>query len=152
MPSSYNISSGEFRGPDGTLVGTGYAGHPPYVNDPNAIALKDRGPLPPGQYHMATPVNTAPDPAQWPAPTAHLGPLAIPLVPLPQDGGFEWLHGRNGFYIHADLISHPGCGSEGCIVPTKLPNGQLAGHAIRIALAAIREHDDVLSVTLTGRP
>jgi hypothetical protein len=136
MPSIYVISTGQFLGPDGGLVGGCYAGHPPYVNDLSAVALPNRGPLPPGFYRIGPPENSP-----------HLGPLAMPLTPLPDSsGGFDWLHGRSSFYIHGDNIQHPGFGSDGCIVPTHLPDGEVNGHAVRQAITALRMHDDVLQV------
>jgi hypothetical protein len=142
MPSIYVISTGEFLGPDGSLVGTGYSGHPPYVDDASAVALPSRGPLPPGSYRIGPPENSP-----------HLGPLALPLTPLPDaNGSFVWLHGRSSFYIHGDSIQHPGFGSDGCIVPTHLADGEVNGHAVREAIVELREADDVLQVIACSLP
>lgn len=143
MPSTYNISTGEFRDPKGNLIGFCYAGHPPHVNDSSAVDIKNTGPLPPGEYFMYSPINSL-----------RMGPVAIPLIPRPQSpagkvGQFAWLFGRSGFYIHADLIEwemHPEDASDGCIVPTKLPDGTVNGRAVREAIAEIRKTDDVLQV------
>jgi hypothetical protein len=139
MPCTYIISTGQFLAPDGSLLGTCYAGHPPFVNDVTAVTLKDRGPLPPGFYKMGQPENS---------PT--VGPLALPLTPLPDaNGSFDWLHGRSSFFIHGDDIQHPGFGSDGCIVPTHQPDGEVNGHAVRQAIVALRGQDDVLQVLAT---
>ena len=140
MPSTYNISSGEFRDPSGNLVGFCYAGHPPHVNDPSAVDIKNSGPLPPGEYFMYAPITSL-----------KMGPVAIPLIPRPQPGTapFAWLFGRSGFYIHADLIEweqHPADASDGCIVPTKQPDGTVNGRAVREAIVEIRKLDSVLQV------
>jgi hypothetical protein len=132
----YVISTGEFFDPEGALVGGCYAGRAPYINDVTAVALRNRGPLPPGAYRIGPPEDSP-----------HLGPLAMPLTPLADSsGGFDWLHGRSSFYIHGDSIEHPGCGSDGCIVPTHRPDGEVNGHAVREAIAALRANDDVLQV------
>ena len=143
MPSTYIISTGQFLGPDGALVGTCYAGHPPHVNDVTAVGIRNSGPLPPGQYRMLAPID---DPHT-------VGPFAIPLAPLPDPvdptSPFGWLLNRSGFYIHGDLIEakmHPEEASDGCIVPTTLPDGSVNGRAVREAIAAIAQQDDVLNV------
>jgi hypothetical protein len=139
MPSTYIISTGQFLGPDGLLLGTCYAGHPPFVNDITAVTLKDRGPLPPGFYKIEAPIDSP-----------HVGPLAMPLTPLPDNnGGFDWLHDRSSFFIHGDDIQHPGFGSDGCIVPTHLPDGEVNGRSVRERIIALRAQDDVLQVLTT---
>ena len=53
MTLVYSQSKGSLAyapdGKDPRILGRGYAGHPPYVNDPEAQALKARGPIPPRQ-------------------------------------------------------------------------------------------------------
>lgn len=144
MPSAYVIETGEIFDPDGVLIGTGYAGHPPFVNNILAINKKNQGPLPPGLYRMQVPVDCP----------HTVGPLAIPLEPLPDspEDPWGWLYGRSGFYIHADLMEwkqHPQEASDGCIVPTHLPDGTVAGRALREKLAEIRLTDPVLQVVTT---
>ena len=140
MPSTYIITTVQFRGPHGSLVGLCYAGQPPYVNNASAVTLKNLGPLPPGFYRMGPPEDH---------PTT-VGPLALPLTPLPDnDGKFDWLHGRSAFFIHGDSIARPGFASDGCIIPTHLPSGEINGHAVRLAIVALRAHDDVLRVIAT---
>jgi hypothetical protein len=74
----------------------------------------------------------------------------MPLTPLPDAGGtFDWLHGRGSFFIHGDSIAHPGFGSDGCIVPTHLPDGEVNGRAVRQKIIALRTSDDVLQVLTT---
>jgi hypothetical protein len=139
MPCTYIISTGQFLGPDGALLGTCYAGHPPFVNDITAVTLQDRGPLPPGVYKIGPPETGV-----------HVGPLAMPLIPEPDaNGTLDWLHGRSSFFIHGDDIEHPGFGSDGCIVPTHLPDGVVNGRAVREAIIALRVQDDVLQVLAT---
>ena len=85
---------------NGALIGVGYAGHPPYVNDPTAQSQHNIGPLPEGLYIIGEAV------------TNDLGPLAMPLEP---DLANE-MYGRSGFFIHGDNPEHPGWSSNGCIV------------------------------------
>lgn len=144
MPSFYVIQTGELFDPDGALLGIGYAGHPPFVNQILAVNKRNQGPLPPGQYRMQPPID---DPHT-------VGPLAIALEPLPDSdpNPYGWLYGRSGFYVHADLAEwkqHPEQASDGCIVMTHLPDGTVNGRAVREKLAAIRLTDPLLRVVLT---
>lgn len=97
---TYSQSTGHLSR-DGVYVATGYAGHPPHVNDPNAQNASNVGPLPQGAYTIGA--------AFW---SAHLGPLAMYLDPDKSNEMF----GRGGFYIHGDSIQYPGFASNGCIV------------------------------------
>jgi hypothetical protein len=78
------------------------------------------GPLPTGSYTIG--------PAED---SVKLGPVAMPLVPDPANQ----MHGRSGFFIHADSVANPGTASEGCIVPVNGVNGE-AGRVIREQIAA----------------
>lgn len=91
------------RNAAGELLGTGYAGHGPGVNNPAMQATPNVGPLPQGVYTINPPVNT----------TTH-GPYVMWLTPDPANVMF----GRSGFGIHADEIANPGkrLASTGCIV------------------------------------
>ena len=51
----------------------------------------------------------------------HCSPVAMPLIPDPANQ----MHGRSGFFIHADSIADPGSASEGCIVPVHGVNGEV---------------------------
>lgn len=99
----YSQSSGEMRTAAGLLLGTGYAGHGPGVNNPVMQSVHDVGPLPQGIYTINPPVNT----------TTH-GPYVMWLTPNPANHMF----GRSGFGIHADELANPGkhLASTGCIV------------------------------------
>jgi hypothetical protein len=86
---------------DGAAVATGYAGHGAGKNNPQDEAIPDTGPPPEGLYTIGPPRT---DP--------HLGPVAMPLSPAQATD----MHGRSGFWLHADNPAHPGQSSEGCIV------------------------------------
>lgn len=101
MAWTYEQATGEMRAPDGTVVATGYAGLPPYKNDPTAEARHDQGPLPRGGYTIGDVVEGT-----------HMGPFAIRLTPDPANEMF----GRGAFFIHGDSIEHPGQASNGCII------------------------------------
>ena len=79
----------------------GYAGKPPFVNDPTAERRKSQGPLPRGFWRVGSPV-------------AHprLVPLAFPLEPMAKTRTF----GRSGFFVHGDSKTRPGKASSGCII------------------------------------
>lgn len=78
-----------------------YSGADQWKNDPLAVHLADRGPLPPGAYTLGSVEEKGPH-----------GPLAIHLVPCP---GTQ-LFGRSGFLWHGDSILHAGQASHGCII------------------------------------
>ena len=40
------------------------------------------------------------------------GPYKLALTPDPANQMF----GRSGFLMHGDILEHPGCASEGCII------------------------------------
>ncbi len=92
---------------DGHLIGVGYAGHPPHVNDTSAQFIHDVGPLPCGFYTIGPAYNHVPP--QYPK---NLGPVCMNLTPdLAND-----MRGRGDFRIHGDSPDHIGSSSDGCIV------------------------------------
>jgi len=117
MSWTFEQKSGRLLSPDGELVEVGYAGGrlgeiPEAINNPDFQYIAKTGPLPIGTYTMGTAVEGT-----------HLGPLAIPLTPDPEND----MQGRSDFFIHADTIGHPRCASEGCIVMS---------HSTRLLLSA----------------
>ena len=92
----YYISSGRFVFPDGSTM-ICYSGVPEYRNNPDAINLQDRGPIPTGAFYIT-------------GVTSSKGPNTIVLQP---DGNNN-MYGRHSFLIHGDNSS--GNASQGCIV------------------------------------
>lgn len=76
------------------------SGHPPHVNDPTAVAIKNIGPLPPNEYLAKDAVNHH-----------DLGPVAIELIPI---GGGD-MHGRGAMWIHGYNAANRLGSSRGCI-------------------------------------
>lgn len=102
----YEQDTGKLRNPAGQVVAQGYAGgncglHPEGVNNHAMQFVHNIGPLPVGVYILGAMI-----------PSSHLGPNAIPLIP--HDGNV--MQGRGHFYMHGDMIGHPGEGSDGCII------------------------------------
>jgi hypothetical protein len=99
---TYKQSTGELSDSTDVLMGIGYAGNGPGLNNPDYQNVHNVGPLPQGFYTIG-------------APTTEKGPLTMPLTPDPGNR----MYGRAGFLIHGDnhLMNHTA--SEGCIV---LPN------------------------------
>ncbi|HXN71582.1 MAG TPA: tlde1 domain-containing protein [Candidatus Acidoferrales bacterium] len=99
---TYVISNG-YLGHDGQHIDTGYSGHPPYVNDVTAIAIRNVGPLPTGFYTFDAAIDSP-----------QLGPCAIPLTPDPANFMFD----RSGFFVHGDKVEAPGAhlASDGCMI------------------------------------
>lgn len=81
--------------------GRGYSGHPPYVNQTEAEALRARGPIPRGSYKLVGPFNHN-----------RLGPVCFFLDPKPGNA----MHGRSGFFIHGDNGNGDQSASHGCII------------------------------------
>ena len=100
---TYEATTGRLLNPDGTLLASCYSGLGKDKNNPGSEGIKNCGPLPEGGYTLTDveDVNGGPH-----------GPYVIRLTP---DKDNE-MHGRSGFLMHSDSISHPGAASEGCIV------------------------------------
>lgn len=105
---------------DGRHIGVGYSGKKGiWLNNPAQERVRDKGPIPRGQYRIS-------------AAYAHAqkGPVVMTLTPVGHNA-----HGRTSFMIHGDSRENPGDGSEGCIV---------LGPTFRSLIAA--SGDTVLSV------
>jgi hypothetical protein len=120
---NYSQSSGEMRSAQDILLGTGYAGRGPGLNNPAMQSVYETGPLPQGVYTIRQPVNTL----------TH-GPYVMWLTPDPANEMF----GRSGFGIHADEALNPGrhLASTGCIVMSnaaRLAIWQSGDHQLRVS-------------------
>lgn len=102
MPWTYHQKTGHLRAPNGSLAGSGYSGHGAGLNNPEMQDDRGIGPIPVGLYSIG--------PAR--RPVDHLGPLAMPLAPDPDNE----MHGRSAFFIHGDNASGNHSASDGCII------------------------------------
>jgi hypothetical protein len=125
MSWKFVISTGQLSH-DGMSVATCYSGRGTGKNNPaccrsqmGTLGPDNFGPLPTGKYT----INTAED-------DPRLGPIAMRLMP---DATNE-MHGRAGFFIHADSVAHPGEASEGCVVPIRGAAGE-GGRQIRVMIS-----------------
>ena len=107
----YQQSTGHLTDSAGNLIGIGYSGNGPGLNNPGMQAVAMHGPLPQGDYEIGA-AGTDPK----------LGSLAMRLTPCTGDQMFA----RSGFFIHGDNPAMNHTASEGCIV---LP------HAARVAIS-----------------
>lgn len=82
---------------DGVLI---RAGNGPFMNQPEACAVKNHGPLPCGWYDIGAPVD-------HPQTFGHYG---LPLTPWPENVMF----GRSGFFFHGAKATDPMNSSDGC--------------------------------------
>ncbi|WP_442789675.1 tlde1 domain-containing protein [Novosphingobium sp. SL115] len=99
----YEQTSGRLlwrRGDSFRFVATGYAGAPGFVNDPDADHLRQRGPIPRGQYWIRERKHS-----RFQSPAFFLDPFEE-----------NEMHGRSGFWIHGDNARLNRSGSTGCIV------------------------------------
>lgn len=119
---TFKISTGEMFDGSGQRLGIGWAGQPPYKNDPNHVDKKNVGPLPPGFYTIG-PVYRHP----------RLGPVVMNLEPDPDNQMFN----RGDFRIHGASMSDPDHSSEGCIIQVR---------PVREKIAANLSNDDRLQV------
>jgi hypothetical protein len=125
LTAIFKISTGEYFGSDGGLIGTGYAGAAPHINDPSACGLQDVGPLPMGLYSIGAPID---DP--------NTGPFSLPLTPDPSND----MMGRSAFLNHGGLAPSPAYPDERVDSPSVTPGGtRRASHGCPIAARAIRE-------------
>lgn len=86
----------------GQQIDTGYSGHGQGLNNPDWQDHIGVGPLPIGDYRVSMPHT----------PTDHLGPVALPLVPLKSNE----MHGRSGFFMHGDNSAMNHSASNGCLI------------------------------------
>jgi hypothetical protein len=98
---TYQQSTGELTDPDGKLLGRGYSGNGPALNDPAFQDEMGHGPLPAGLYTIG-PFFT--DLVKGPI-VAHLRPDAS-----------NQMYGRSGFMIHGDNPQMDHTASDGCII------------------------------------
>lgn len=97
------------EGENPRILGRGYSGHPPFVNDPSAQNLTARGPIPRGLYRIARPFDHV-----------RLGPVVFYLDPLTD------IAPRSGFFIHGDNRYGNRSGSHGCIIMARSVRDELA--------------------------
>lgn len=89
-----------------TRIAVGYSGSPPYVNRPEAEALKAAGPIPRGQYRIRLLGDFV-----------AFGPCVLGLEAKEP----KQLLGRSGFLIHGDNKYGNRTASHGCIIlPRKI--------------------------------
>jgi hypothetical protein len=87
---------------NGVELGTGYSGFNEFANNPEHVAVKGKGPIPPGKYRVGLAYKHD-----------KLGPMCMNLDPLPGTN----THGRSHFRLHGDNSTPaPFDGSWGCIV------------------------------------
>lgn len=86
------------------IVGSGYAGCGNGVNNPEAQAIRDVGPIPRGLYSIGV---------AFTHPKA--GPMTMRLTPMKGTDTF----GRDGFLIHGDNTSMNRTASNGCIIQNR---------------------------------
>jgi len=100
----YNQRTGQLRAPDGRLAQErGYSGAPGFVNDPEAEHLRNRGPIPRGQWNIGNAFNGT------------RGPVTMRLNPVDHNA-----HGRTDMQIHGDRRGNPNReASQGCIIFTR---------------------------------
>lgn len=85
---------------NGEVVGRGYSGAPGYVNNANAVAVKGKGPIPPGEWFFSR------------APWSSKGPQVLSLM----KGTETETYGRTAFMIHGDNKRMNRSASNGCII------------------------------------
>lgn len=99
------------EGENPRILARGYSGQPPYVNDPDAQALKARGPIPRGLYRVSHPWDHV-----------RLGPVSFFLDPHPRNT----MMGRSGFFIHGDNKYGNRTASHGCIIVPRKARDEIA--------------------------
>ena len=98
--------TGQMFGPDGVLIGEGYAGNKEGLNNPALQARSGVGPLPCGRYTIG-PLEATHTTAE-----GHVLTDSAALIPDPANEMF----GRSGFRIHGRKSLEDREASNGCIV------------------------------------
>ena len=100
----YTQKTGEIsEGP--TILGQGYSGNGPGLNNPDMEGTPDVGPIPRGLWQIAAWHDTYED----------KGPCVAQLAPV---APFDAL-GRAGFLIHGDNAAMDQSASHGCIIASR---------------------------------
>lgn len=103
MPYTFNRADSLFLDPSGAILWhDAYSGRGDGLNNPAMQAVHNVGPIPVGQWHIGDP-KVPPD---------HLGPLAMPLTPLPGTDAC----GRTALFIHGDNEAMNHTASDGCVI------------------------------------
>lgn len=106
----YFSNSGRLYDPTGKVVGNGYSGHGPGVNNQAMEAVHDFGPIPRGAYTIGQFFD---DPEK--------GPIVAHLIPCPATDTF----GRSGFMLHGDNAAGDHSASRGCIIMPRAVRAQV---------------------------
>jgi hypothetical protein len=138
MAYVYVQRTGELFEAAGHVVGNGYSGHGEGLNNPEWEDKVGAGPVPCGKYAIGSPHT----------PIDHLGPVALPLIPAPEND----MKGRCGFFIHGDNQFLNQSASNGCIILVRPVRELLAYHAREKLLIVVAERDDVAGLYKSMTP
>jgi hypothetical protein len=116
---TYDISDGTLNTPDGKLY-IGYSGKGIYKNDPNATHIRNKGPIPAGEWGIVGYLDHN-----------KLGPNTITLDKKSVDSQ------RDNFLIHADNKNHPGQASNGCIIMPKFALEEIVEYILKNGLPTL---------------
>jgi hypothetical protein len=100
---------------NGVLVGTGYSGNGPALDNPDLDNEQDHGPIPKGTYTIGPFFDDPPSPTSK-------GPVVAHLYPDTSNQ----MYGRSGFMIHGDNRAMNHTASDGCIILAKVIREQIA--------------------------
>jgi hypothetical protein len=99
---TYSQSTGNLNTPSLELVGSGYSGRGPGLNNPQLESHSTVGPIPKGMWIISPFFDDI----------GHKGPIVCHLSPASDTDTF----GRSGFMIHGDNSDHDHTASEGCVI------------------------------------
>lgn len=105
----YHQTSGAIYLDDG-LIGSGYSGFGPGMNNPASESIPNVGPIPKGMWHIV----------KWDDFHGSKGPIVAVLQPMGHDA-----HGRSAFLIHGDNNSANHTASHGCVIASRPIRTQL---------------------------
>jgi hypothetical protein len=111
---AYRQSTGELA-LNGKLVVTGYSGHDKGLNNADAEAEKNVGPIPRGEWSIGEAFKHETK-----------GPVVMKLAPIEHDA-----RGRSGFLIHGDNARMDKSSSEGCVILDRAARDKIAESGIK---------------------
>ena len=123
---TYRQGSGEFRGPDGSVLDKGHSGRGEFRDKPDLEHVKDNGPIPRREYRVTKVIEDPSDPKH-----VTMGRHILRLEPADEQTRQKLKEmNRDGFWIHGGTTPNA---SHGCILIPEDTRRQIpVGSVVRV--------------------